>query len=87
MYRTGHGRGRNPVLITAPVASVADVCAALSGSVFGPERPAPRNLDGLADLLREAHLTRVVACDWRLPADDTRKVLAVFRDNRVELMR
>ena len=87
MYRTGHGRGRNPILLTGPVSTVADVCVALSGSVFGPERPAPRNLDGLADLLREARPARVIASDWRLPADDTRKVLAVFRDNRVELMR
>lgn len=87
MYRTGHGRSRNPVLLTAPVGSVADVCAALSVAVFGRERPAPTNLDGLADLLREAHPARVVACDWQLPADETRKVVAVFRDNRVELVR
>ena len=41
----------------------------------------------LADLLREARPARVVACDWHLPADETRKVAAIFRDNRVELVR
>ena len=87
MYRTGHGRNRNPVLLTAPVHTVADVAGAISVAVFGPERPAPHNLDGLADLLREARPARVVACDWHLPADETRKVAAIFRDNRVELVR
>ena len=66
---------------------IADVAGAISVAVFGPERPAPRNLDGLADLLREARPARVVACDWHLPADETRKVAAIFRDNRVELVR
>lgn len=87
MYRTAHGRGRNPVLLTAPVASVADVAAGISHAVFGSERPAPHNLDGLADLLREARVTRVIACDWQLPTADTMRVLQVFSDNDVALVR
>lgn len=87
VYRTAHGRGRNPVLLTAPVESVADVAAGISRAVFGTQRPAPRNLDGLADMLREAHVTRVIACDWQLSAVDTMRVLEVFSDNNVTLVR
>ena len=87
MYNTSHHRGRNPILLTAPVASVAELAAAISHAVFGYERPAPRNLDGLADLLRESRISRVIACDWQLDAEDTRRVVEVFRDNDVTLSR
>ena len=87
MYRTSHGRGRNPVLLTATVENVADLATGISYAVFGPERPAPHNFDGLADLLREARVTRVIASDWQLPAADTMRVLQVFSDNDVALVR
>ena len=74
MYSTSHHRGRNPILLTAPVASVAELAAAISHAVFGCERPAPRN-------------SRVIACDWQLNAEDTRRVVEVFRDNDVVLSR
>lgn len=85
--RIGHDRGRNPVLLTAPVSTVADVARDISAAVFGPERPAPANLDGLADVLREARVTRVTASDWRLSAGETKRVEEVFRDNGVRLSR
>ena len=83
MYR----RERNPVLLTQPVATIADVAEGISCAVFGPERPAPTNLDGLADLLREARVSRVIAGDWQLSPAQTRRVLEVFRDNGVALVR
>lgn len=85
--RVGPQRGRNPVLLTAPVGTVADVARDISAAVFGPDRPAPENLDGLADVLREARVTRVAASDWRLSAGDTRRVEEVFRDIGVRLSR
>ena len=87
MYNTPHHRGRNPILLTSPVATVAELTAAISQAVFGCERPAPRNLDGLADLLRESRITRVIACDWQLDPNATRRVVEVFRDNNVTLSR
>lgn len=87
MHSHGYGRGRNPILITTPVASVADLSRAISAAVFGPARPAPTNLDGLADLLRESRVTRVIVSDWLLDPAATRSVLEVFGDNSVELVR
>lgn len=87
MYKAAHGRWRNPVLLTAPVSSVAELAEAISHAAFGSERPAPSNLDGLADLLREARITHIVASDWQLGAEDTRRVGIVFRDNNVTLYR
>lgn len=55
--------------------------------MFGRERPAPRNLDGLADLLREVGTAKVVVSDWRIDDDRTRMVLQVFADVGVELVR
>lgn len=85
--RLGHTRGRNPVLLTAPVSTIPELARAISVAVFGLDRPAPTNLDGLADLLREARVAKVVACDWRLDARDSQRVAAVFRDNGVRLSR
>lgn len=87
MYSFGFGRGRNPVLITSPVNSVAELNSAISAAVFGRSRPAPRNLDGLADLLREAGMPKVIVSDWRLSDDETQKVLRVFADIGVALVR
>lgn len=87
MHSNGFGRGRNPVLITTPVHSVEELAWAISTAVFGPGRPAPRNLDGLADLLRESRVTRVVVTDWYLDAVATERVLAIFGDLGVTLIR
>ncbi|MCP1386828.1 hypothetical protein M5J20_01255 [Corynebacterium sp. TA-R-1] len=78
---------RNPVLLTAPVDSVAGFVAAISRAVFGVERTAPTNLDGLADVLREARVTHVVASDWQLDPEETRRVQRVLLDNGVVLYR
>lgn len=87
MHSNGFGRGRNPVLITTPVHSVEELAWAISAAVFGSGRPAPRNLDGLADLLRESQATRVIVSDWRLDDLATEHVLAVFADIGVGLVR
>lgn len=44
------------------------------------ERPVPRNLDALADLLRETQVNHLVVTDWRIPtelADGLTRVLAL----------
>ncbi|WP_175934649.1 hypothetical protein [Corynebacterium sp. Marseille-P4321] len=87
MHSYGYGRRRNPILITSPVSDVAELSAAISAAVFGRERPAPRNLDGLADLLREVGTAKVVVSDWCIDDDRTRMVLQVFADVGVELVR
>lgn len=87
MYSHGFGRGRNPVLITSPVASVEELARAISTAVFGPSRPAPKNLDGLADLLRETRVSRVIVSDWQLDEASTERVLEVFEDTGVGLVR
>lgn len=69
------------------VASISQLCSALSCAVFGDERDAPTNLDGLADLLRESGTTQVVVRDWRVPMGESARVEAVLSDVGVRLYR
>ncbi|MCZ9291801.1 hypothetical protein [Corynebacterium lehmanniae] len=48
-------------------------------------RPVPRNLDALADLLRETRVTRVVVTDWGMPEASIGGLLEVLADEGVEL--
>lgn len=73
--------------IAGPVGTVVELAEALSAAVFGPRRPAPRNLDGLADLLREARVGEVAVRGWRLSPAAGERVEEVFRDNGVRLRR
>ena len=50
-------------------------------------RPVPRNLDALADLLREARVKRVVVTDWGMPEASIGGLLEVLADEGVELSR
>ena len=50
-------------------------------------RPVPRNLDALADLLRETRVTRVVVTDWGMPEASIGGLLEVLADEGVELSR
>lgn len=81
----------HPVLITHPVHSVVDLGAAIIVAAYGraaPEtRPVPRNLDALADLLRETQVRRVVVTDWQVPEESAGGLLDVFADAGVELSR
>ena len=79
----------HPVFVTRPVRSVEDLGAAIITAAYGraaPEtRPVPRNLDALADLLRETQVRRVVVTDWRVPEASIGGLLDVFADTGVEL--
>lgn len=50
-------------------------------------RPVPRNLDALADLLRETRVARVVVTDWGMPEASIGGLLEVLADEGVELSR
>ena len=81
----------HPVFVTHPVRSVEDLGAAIITAAYGraaPEtRPVPRNLDALADLLRETQVRRVVVTDWRVPEASIGGLLDVLADAGVELAR
>lgn len=49
-------------------------------------RPVPRNLDALADLLREIRVKRVVVTDWRVPEASIGGLLEVLTEEGVELV-
>lgn len=69
------------------VGSKSQLNSVLSRELFGPERPAPTNLDGLADLLRESGVKQVVVRNWRLPVEESVQVEAVLADVGVRLYR
>lgn len=81
----------NPVFVTRPVRSVEDLGAAIIAAAYGPAeteaRPVPRNLDALADLLRETQVRRVVVTDWQVPEVSVAGLLDVLADEGVELTR
>jgi len=82
------------VFVTRPVRSIEDLGAAIIAAVYGAgasedadARPVPRNLDALADLLRETRVTRVVVTDWGMPEASIGGLLEVLADEDVELSR
>lgn len=77
------------VFVTRPVRSIEDLGAAIIAAVYGAtdSRPVPRNLDALADLLRETRVTRVVVTDWGMPEASIGGLLEVLTDEGVELSR
>lgn len=81
----------HPVFVTRPVRAVEDLGAAIIVAAYGcaaaETRPVPRNLDALADLLRETQVRRVVVTDWRVPEASIGGLFDVFADTGVELDR
>lgn len=81
----------HPVFVTRPVRSVEDLGAAIivaaCGCAAAETRPVPRNLDALADLLRETGVRRVVVTDWRVPEASIGGLLEMLADEGVELAR
>ena len=77
------------VFLTRPVRSIEDLGAAIIAAVYGAadSRPVPRNLDALADLLRETRVKRVVVTDWEIPEASIGGLLEVLADEGVELSR
>ena len=77
------------VFVMRPVRSIEDFGAAIIATVYGAAdaRPVPRNLDALADLLRETRVKRVVVTDWGIPEASIGGLLEVLADEGVELSR
>lgn len=77
----------------AIIAAVYGAGAAASPDGAAPDvaspdaRPVPRNLDALADLLRETRVKRVVVTDWGMPEASIGGLLEVLADEGVELSR
>ncbi|ALC06432.1 hypothetical protein CDES_10270 [Corynebacterium deserti GIMN1.010] len=58
----------------------------LGRAAWGVERPAPTNLDGMVDLLRETGVTRIsVRGQWLIPANDAERIEEVCDDFGVDL--
>lgn len=90
------------VFVMRPVRSIEDLGAAIIAAVYDADaspdatapdasspdaRPVPRNLDALADLLRETRVKRVVVTDWGMPEASIGGLLEVLADEGVELSR
>lgn len=77
----------------AMIAAVYGAGAAASPDGASPDgaspdaRPVPRNLDALADLLRETRVKRVVVTDWGIPEASIGGLLEVLADEGIELSR
>jgi hypothetical protein len=65
---------------------LGDFYSLLGRAVWGGDRPAPTNLDGMADLLREYHVRSVrVQGHWNLDSRSTARIEDVFSDLGVVL--
>ena len=74
------------ILITEPIRSREDFYSAL-GRLRGCQSGAPRNLDALADFLREQHITAIIAADFDLQDEDLDPISMVLEDQGVALVR
>lgn len=78
----------NIIVIARPVHSIEDLGVSIIDAVYASdERPIPRNLDSLADLLRETRASRLVVSDWRVPEELTGKLHNVFSRESIILVR
>lgn len=77
----------NPILITHPILNRVDLYKALADNTYNKQRPAPKNLDGMADLLREFRVSKIICADWRLHGEEARDVLRVLEDLQINLQR
>ena len=77
---------RVATLGAAPGGTKDDLLGAVGDALGFPDWYG-RNLDALADLLRETQVRRVVVTDWRVPEASIGGLLDVFADTGVELAR
>ncbi|MHA2789479.1 hypothetical protein ACXZ66_10085 [Corynebacterium sp. S7] len=87
MHNQRHNRAFNPILLTQEIDSLQDLYDGIADVVYSDDRPAPTNLDGLADMLRESHVRKVITSHWSLNDEASRKVNRVFKDVGVSLVR
>lgn len=74
------------ILITEHIRTRADFFNAL-GRTRGCEDCGPRNLDDLADFLREQRTAVIVASDMDMDGEDLAAVASVLEDQGVALVR
>lgn len=74
------------ILITEPIRTREDFYSAL-GRLRGCTSGAPRNLDALADFLREQHIVAIIAADFDMVEEDLAQVRTVLEDQGVALVR
>lgn len=74
------------ILITEHIRTRADFFNAL-GRTRGCEDCGPRNLDDLADFLREQRTSVIVASDMDIEGEDLEAVASVLEDQGVALVR
>lgn len=80
----------SPVLLTHEISTREEFYTALASALRLPKqvhRPAPTNLDGMADLLKEANVKKVLTSHCRLSDSDIAAIRAVFDDLGVVLVR
>ncbi|MFG6303259.1 hypothetical protein ACGLFO_07365, partial [Corynebacterium hesseae] len=65
----------------------AGVLQNLLGRLHGCTSGAPRNLDALADFLREQHIVAIIAADFDMVEEDLARVRTVLEDQGVALVR
>lgn len=76
----------NTIVIARPVRSIEDLGAGILDAVYASdERPVPRNLDALADLLRETRANRLVVSEWRVPEEQSKRLRQVLALEGVQL--
>lgn len=73
------------ILITEPIKMKSDFFAALGGIRQAADTPAPKNLDAMADFLREHQIDRIVCVDWQMNDRDSHSVKQVLEDLGVTL--
>ena len=74
------------ILITEHIRTRADFFNAL-GRTRGCEDCGPRNLDDLADFLREQRTTVIIASDMEIADEELESVATVLEDQGVKLVR
>ena len=79
----GAGSATSSGAATSPDGASPD--AASPDAASANARPVPRNLDALADLVRETQIKRVVVTDWRVPGASIGGLLEVLADEGVAL--
>lgn len=77
----------NRLLITETLHSREDFYSALATAPLGSPAPTPKNLDGLADFVREKHLECIICADWKLTEADSAALLHVLDDVGVKFHR
>lgn len=75
------------ILITAPVRTREQFYDELARATYQPDRPAPRTLDAMADLLKEFGVETIILANVRLSKEDRVALRGVLTDLGVELKR